>query len=119
MVKELTCISCPIGCSMTVTQENNEITVVGNSCPRGEIYAKKEMTNPTRIVTTTIPVIGGEIPSVSVKTKVDIPKNKITQVLKELQGVKVQAPVELGQIIIENIANTGVEIIATKKVKSN
>lgn len=78
--RELTCIGCPLGCSITVTMENAEILdVTGNTCKRGDAYARKEVTHPTRIVTSTVRVSGGTIPMVSCKTKEDIPKEKILQ----------------------------------------
>lgn len=76
-VRELTCIGCPLGCPLTVRMDGSEISVSGNTCKRGEDYAKKEVVNPTRIVTSSVHVAGGEITMVSVKTKQDIPKNKI------------------------------------------
>lgn len=78
--RELTCIGCPLGCSITITMENAEILdVTGNTCKRGDAYARKEVTHPTRIVTSTVRVSGGTIPMVSCKTKEDIPKEKILQ----------------------------------------
>ena len=74
----LTCIGCPMGCPLTVTMENGEVKdVTGNTCKRGDDYARKEVTNPTRIVTSTVICEGGKIDAVSVKTKSDIPKGKI------------------------------------------
>ena len=74
--RELTCIGCPLGCQLTVTINGDDITVEGNTCKRGAIYAKKEVTAPTRIVTSSVQILGGEIPRVSVKTAGDIPKEK-------------------------------------------
>ena len=85
-VRELTCIGCPLGCQLTVTMGENEIKVEGNTCPRGEAYAKKEVTNPTRIVTSTVRVEGGTIERVSVKTASDIPKGSIFECMKEIHG---------------------------------
>lgn len=77
-IRNLTCIGCPMGCPLTVKLEDTEvISIEGNSCKRGAVYGKKEVTNPTRIVTTTVRVSGGTEPVVSVKTKEDIPKDKI------------------------------------------
>ena len=82
----LTCINCPLGCEVTVHfLENGEMQVSGNSCPRGEIYAKKEVTAPERIVTSSVRVSGGERPVVSVKTKETIPKGKIFDVMEEIR----------------------------------
>ena len=116
-VKNLTCINCPMGCSLTVEMDGDEvINVSGNTCNRGDAYARKEVTNPTRIVTSTVKVTGGKSDMVSVKTKEDIPKGKIFECIKELQSIQVQAPVYIGDVIAVNIAETGVDIVATKNV---
>lgn len=113
---ELTCINCPMGCPLTVTMENGQVaSVTGNTCKRGEVYAQKEVTNPTRIVTSSVGVEGGKALRVSVKTREDIPKGKIFDIVKELKGVTVKAPVAIGDVIVENVAGTGVDIIATKE----
>ncbi len=115
--RELICIGCPLGCPLTVTMEGTEITVTGNTCKRGEIYAKKEVTNPTRVVTSSVHVKDGVIAMVSVKTKDDIPKDKIFACMEEIRQVTVAAPVHIGDIVIENCAGTGVPVIATKNVE--
>lgn len=116
-VRELTCIGCPMGCSLRVEMEQNEVvSVSGNTCKRGDVYARKEVTNPTRIVTSSVSVEGGNVSVVSVKTKEDIPKRKMIDVIKELKGLHVAAPVNIGDVLIENVANTGVSVIATKYV---
>lgn len=115
--RNLICIGCPLGCPVTVTMDGDNISVTGNTCPRGADYAKKEVLSPTRIVTSSIIVNDGVIARVSVKTKSDIPKSKIFDVMKEIQAVRVDAPVALGQVLIEDCAGTGVEIIATKTVE--
>lgn len=116
---ELTCIGCPMGCAVTVEMNGaGEITgVTGNTCKRGEDYARKEVTNPTRIVTSTVKVEGGTLAMVSVKTKSDIPKGKMAQCVDSLRGVRVKAPVHIGDVIVPNIAGTGVDIVATKEVE--
>lgn len=118
IIKELICIGCPLGCNLTVQiTDNQEILVSGNTCPRGETYAKKELTDPRRIVTSTVRVDGGATSCVSVKTSTDIPKDKIMECMKELKNVKIIAPVCIGDVIIEDIAGTGVAIVATKNVQ--
>ena len=93
----LICIGCPLGCPLTVEMEGNEVkSVAGNTCPRGDAYAKKELTNPTRIVTSTVRVAGGKLAMVSVKTESDIPKGKIFDCVKALKEVEVTAPVKIG-----------------------
>ncbi|MBD5517144.1 MAG: DUF1667 domain-containing protein [Lachnospiraceae bacterium] len=117
-VKNLTCINCPMGCPLTIEMEGEQvIRVSGNTCKRGEIYARKEVTNPTRIVTTTVKVLNGTSDTVSVKTKEDIPKEKIFDCVKALKNVQVEAPVHIGDVIADNIAETGVDIVATGNIE--
>ena len=115
--RKLICIGCPMGCPLTVEIDGAEVvSVTGNTCKRGDVYARKEVTNPTRIVTSTVRVTGGYHDMVSVKTKEDIPKGKIFECVKALKGVSVQAPIHIGDVILENVAGTGVPIVATKNV---
>lgn len=119
MNRELTCIGCPLGCSLTVTIEGNEVTsVTGNTCPKGDAYARKEVTNPTRIVTSTVRVENGTVAMVNVKTAADIPKEKIFDCANALKNVVVTAPVKIGDIILPNVCGTGVDIIAARNVSA-
>ena len=114
---ELTCIGCPMGCPLIVTMEDDAVvSVTGNTCPRGDAYARKEVTAPTRIVTSTVRVTGGTLAMVSCKTRSDIPKGKIFDVVRALKDVEVPAPITIGQVLAENVAGTGVDIIATKNI---
>lgn len=116
--KSLTCIGCPLGCQIAVEVEKGEvISVTGNTCKRGDDYARKEVISPSRIVTSTVRVKDGNAPTVSVKTKSDIPKDKIFDCVKALKEVMVQAPIAIGDVIVENVAGTGVDIVATKGVE--
>ena len=114
--RELTCIGCPMGCQITVEMDGAEIkSITGNTCKRGKIYAQKEVTNPTRIVTTTVRVEGNtEMPVISVKTAQDIPKGKIFDCVKALKHVTVKAPVRIGDVVLPDVCGTGVDVIATK-----
>ena len=118
--RELTCICCPLGCSLTATMEQSgEITVTGNTCPRGAEYAKTEWLDPRRVVTSTVVVTGqkeGEEAMVSVKTKQAIPKDKMMDCIRELADVSLKAPVRIGDVVITNVAGTGVDVIATKDI---
>ena len=115
--KELICIGCPLGCNLTVEMDGGQVVSVnGNACKRGDDYARKELTDPRRIVTSTVPVAGGNLPVVSVKTASDIPKGKIRECLCALKGVTLTAPVQIGDVIVENVADTGVDVIATKSI---
>lgn len=114
--RELTCIRCPLGCQLKVTIEENEISVTGNSCNRGIEYGKKEVLSPTRMVTSSVRVKGGEHIMVSVKTSQDIPKDKIFDCMEEIRKVTVNAPIAIGDVIIKDCAGTGVSIVATRNV---
>ena len=114
---ELTCINCPMGCPLTVIVEDGKVKEVkGYTCKRGRIYGEKEVTAPSRIVTSTVPVSGGTSERVSVKTEKDIPKDMIFPCIQALKKVQVHAPVAIGDVILENAAGTGVNVIATKNV---
>lgn len=115
--KELVCIGCPLGCSLKVViSEEGTMEVAGNTCPRGADYAKKELTDPRRIVTSSVKVQGGHLPCVSVKTETDIPKDQIFACVRALKDVVLTAPVEIGKVVAENVAGTGVNVIATKQI---
>jgi len=115
--RELVCIGCPKGCALTADiSDLNNVKITGNSCKIGETYGIKECTNPTRILTSTVEVIGKEELLVSVKTEKGVPKDKIEECIKALKGIKVKAPISIGDIILENVANTGVNFIATKSI---
>ncbi len=117
--RDLICIGCPMGCALSVEIEGNEVvSVTGNTCKRGDVYARKEVTNPTRIVTSSVKVEGGTLAAVSVKTKEDIPKGKIFDCVKALKDVSVKAPVHIGDVVLTDAAGTGVDIIATKNVEA-
>lgn len=118
-VIELTCISCPLGCPLKVeTDEQGQVvSVTGNTCKRGEVYGKKEVTAPERMVASTVRVEGGAAPLTSVRTRSPIPKGKIWDCMEDIRRAKVQAPVKLGDVVVENAGNTGVDVIATKSVQ--
>nr|WP_294494021.1 DUF1667 domain-containing protein [uncultured Mediterraneibacter sp.] len=115
--KTLTCICCPVGCQITIKLEENKIkSLTGNTCQRGGAYARREITSPERIVTTTVRVTGGDAKMVPVKTKDPIPKDKIFDCIQSLRNVTATAPVHVGDVILQNAAETGVDITATKNV---
>ena len=118
--QNLTCIGCPLGCSISVSLSDNggvsEIT--GNTCKKGEEYARKEVTYPSRVVTSIVKINNGDVNMVSVKTAEDIPKGKIFDCMEALKKVTVTAPVQIGEVIIKNVCGTGVDVIATKKVNA-
>ena len=114
MSKELTCIVCPRGCRLTI---DDNLNVTGNSCPRGAQYAKDEMTNPKRMITSIVRVKNRENLMVSVKTSASIPKGKIFDILEEIAKVSVDAPIHIGDVLIKDVLGTGSDIVATKEIK--
>ena len=116
MIKELTCINCPLGCTVSVTVEDGQITNInGNTCKRGEVYARNELSNPVRVVTSTARVDGGKEYLVSVKTEEAVSKDKILDVMKEINEAHIPAPVQIGDCVIEDVAGTGIRVIATSR----
>lgn len=107
------CIVCPMGCRMTV-EAGDEIKVSGNTCSRGYAYAVKECTNPTRSITTTVKVEGAELPVIPVKTSGEVPKNMIRECMRVIREIRIEAPVEIGDVVLKNILGTGVDIIASR-----
>jgi CxxC motif-containing protein len=117
--RELVCIGCPLGCALTAEiGDNNEVRITGNNCKIGQEYGIKECTNPTRILTSTVEIIGRDDIMLPVKTESDVPKDKIEVCIKALKGIKVNAPINIGDIILEDVANTGVNFIATRTIES-
>lgn len=118
-VRELICIGCPLGCALRVEvdEKGEAVSVSGNTCKRGEEYGKREVTSPTRTVTSTVRVVGGKAPLVPVRTQTDIPKEKIFDCMEAIRRARVKAPVKLGDVVIENAAGTGVNVIASKQVE--
>ena len=117
MRKEMICIVCPLGCSLIVDYNHKTVLEInGNRCDLGLHYAKKELLNPERTLTTTVKVKNGNIPLVSVRTDKPIPKNRVFDVMNLLAKVEVDAPVKIGEKIIKNLFDTGASIVATKSI---
>lgn len=120
----MTCIICPMGCSMEVIIEDDGLTrqvtkVSDNGCPRGAEYAKKELLNPTRTLTTTISVEGGTLAVVPVKTAGEVPKNMLMQCMEVVRRAKVKAPVKRGDVLVHDILGTSVNVIACADVNTS
>ncbi len=114
---QLICIGCPVGCLITVNKnEDGTLTITGNTCKKGEAYARNEVTAPVRAVTSIIKVKGGSGRVVPVKTAGEIPKGKIGQCLDEIEAVTVDAPVKAGDVLIQNVAGTTVSVVATGNI---
>lgn len=115
--QKVTCLICPLGCEVTVkTDGNNIIDVSGQACKRGEKYAITEVTDPRRTLTTTVRVREGESPLVSVKSNLPLPKDLLMQSMSLINKTTIKAPVSIGDIVVKNILDTGVDIVATSAV---
>ena len=112
-MKELTCIVCPRGCRLKVDDEMN---VTGNACPRGKVYAVNELTNPTRTITSSIRVTNRPYTLVSVKTDNPIPKDKMFEVMQEIDKLSIEAPTRVGQVVKEKILGLDSNIVITKNI---
>ncbi|MEI8054567.1 MAG: DUF1667 domain-containing protein [bacterium] len=109
----MTCICCPLGCDLEIDKSGTEFIVTGNKCLRGKKYAIEEITLPKRIVTSTVKITGGRHPVIPVKTSAAIPKEKIFTIMDILANVEITAPINVGDVVVKNIADTGVDIVAT------
>lgn len=117
MKESLICINCPLGCNLEVSYDKTRIIEVkGNSCKRGEDYAEKEIFHPERIVTTTVRISGAATALVPVKTEKSVPKNLSFKIIDCAFTAHVQAPIKVGDIIIENVLDTGVNLVATRNL---
>lgn len=113
-MRELICINCPRGCRLKVDDDFN---VTGNFCPRGAIYAKNELTHPVRTLTSTVKVKSTLERRLPVKSSEPLPKEKVFDAVKELDKVEIKTPVHIGDVVIANVCNTGVNIVATKNIE--
>jgi CxxC motif-containing protein len=114
--RQMTCIVCPQGCKLAlrINDDTNEIEVFNNRCNRGPAYARKELTNPTRYLTATVAIKNGFHSRLPVKSATEIPKRLNFEMMKVINQIEVEAPVKLGQIIVRNILDTGIDMIATR-----
>jgi CxxC motif-containing protein len=116
MTKEFICIVCPNSCRLAVTETGGEITVTGNECPRGEKHGVHEYRNPTRMLTTTVAVSGGTLPRLPVASREEIPKALLRQCLERLYTMEVRAPLRCGDLVVKNICETGVDVVASRSI---
>lgn len=114
--RRMTCINCPMGCSLEVIIDGDIINVTGNTCKRGEEYAINEVKDPKRVVTSTVRVMNGDKPLAAVKTNGEIPKKYIFDIMRIINTTIAYAPVKIGDVIIKNVLNTSVDITAASNV---
>jgi len=115
MTTKMICILCPKGCGLEI---NENLTVTGNTCKKGEDYAREELQNPVRTLTSTVSITGANISRCPVKTKQPIPKSLLMEAMNEISAINLQAPVEEGQTVIENISSTGIPLITTRGIEA-
>lgn len=111
-MKEMICITCPRGCHLKVDEETLEVT--GNACPRGAEYGKNEVISPMRQVTGSVAIAGGIHARLAVRTDRPVPKSKMFDIMSVLHSFKVKSPVKRGSVLIENVCDTGANIIASR-----
>ena len=117
MKRKFVCVSCPVGCELEVELDHQgTLKVTGDRCPRGEAYAWEEITEPKRVLPTSVKVVGGELPLASVRTDRPIPKGLIPQVMELIKKLSVPAPVEVGQVLLKDLLGTGANLVATRAV---
>ena len=114
-MKQFTCTVCPKGCRVSI-DEKNGFAISGNACPRGAQYAKKELSSPTRVVTSTVRIKNALVSRCPVKTDRDIPREKIFEAVALLDGVELKAPVHIGDIVIADLFNSGASFVVTKEI---
>lgn len=114
-VKKVICIVCPRGCHIDVTMDGHEVkSIKGFTCKRGEAYARAECTAPVRTLTTTMKITGATLPRIPVKSKTPVPKEKLFDLMKVVSTVTVKAPVKVGDVLLPNVCDTGVDIVASR-----
>lgn len=113
MITELTCVECPMGCKITVTDGENGKVFTGNNCPRGKMYAENEIVDPKRVVTSTVKVLSGGV--VPVKTDRPVSKKDIFAVMEVINSITVSLPIKTGDVIKENVY--GANIVSARTIK--
>ena len=115
----LLCIVCPEGCEMELYEKDDELIFPEGICRKGQEYARQEIYNPCRVLTTTVRVHGGEVAMLPVRTLQPIPKAKLIKAMQQIANLEVKAPVKTSDVICQNIANTGVSLVACRTISSN
>ena len=115
MIRQFVCIQCPRGCHLEV--DDKTLEVKGNFCPRGEKYGQAEVSNPVRTITSTVKIKGAMYPRCSVRTTSPVSKAKMFEVMEKINQVEIIAPVDVGDIIIKDVCDTGSDVIATKRLE--
>jgi len=115
-MKQITCITCPIGCRITIEAADGGYVFSGNKCPKGARFAQTELTAPVRSLTTTVRTAFPAMPVLSVRTNGEVPKEKISDIIRELSKITITEKIGIGETVVANIAGTGCGIIATSNM---
>ncbi len=115
-MKSFNCIGCPKGCLLCVEEENGEFTVTGNTCENGKRFAISEMTEPKRTICSTVKTVFEDAPVLPVKVSSDIPKDRIFDVMREINAVLLDKRIDRGDTVIENVLGLGVDVISTSDI---
>lgn len=116
MIKEMICITCPNGCALRVEENDGKITVTGNKCPRGVAFATTELTHPMRTICSTVRTVYPAVPVIPVRVTKEIPKQRIFDVMRELDSIRVEEALGRGEVLIGNVLGLGADIIVTSNV---
>ncbi|MGX8701661.1 DUF1667 domain-containing protein [Caproiciproducens sp.] len=114
--KQLTCIICPRSCHITVRKTADGLEITGNSCKRGLEFAKSEITNPMRMLTSSVVIHGAKIRRLPVITTAEVPKSRLNECLQEVYRVRTEAPVQAGDVLVRNLCGTGVDLVAARSI---
>lgn len=114
--REITCITCPSGCRITAAEAGGELVFTGNKCPKGAQFALAEMTFPVRSLTTTVRTAFPEMPVLPVRTRGEVPREKMADIMRELSKIVITGKIGIGETVVSNISGTGCDIIATSNM---
>jgi CxxC motif-containing protein len=114
---EIICVACPHGCRLEATRKDGEILISNAGCKRGKEYAINEITDPRRMVATTVRIQHGIHPLLPVYTSEPFPKGRVTELLREIRKVEITAPVKMGQVVLKNALGTGIDVVASRDLK--
>lgn len=112
-MENITCILCPNGCNLSIEKLGQEWEIKGNKCPKGKQFAINEITDPRRSVCSTIKTTFKKVPRLPVRTDGEVPLETIFNVMAQINSKNLDIPVHVGEVIIENVSNTGINVIAT------
>jgi len=115
---KILCITCPRGCALEITRSGGKIVDIKSGCKRGQEYAQRELSHPTRMVATTVQVKNGVHPLLPVYTSAPISKDQVEELMRELRKTQVSAPIHMGDVVVKNVLGSGVDILASRDMKT-